>query len=228
MNEKSKPRPRRASKDEQEGAAAVPFFNGHAAAYVNFLGCKTAMRHAALLQLAGCCNPETLACFPSQKTLAKRMGIKDRQLRTHLSGLEDEDKIRRIHRYGPDGARTSDGYIIVGLKEYMTGLAPHAQASWELAHRQKPAASENDGLPAESCQGVPAETCQGDRQKPADIRCKAKRNGEKEVNPCHPLSGSDIPLAGEGGSAGKEGEGRAGRGQRISRAWTVRQSKQRP
>ena len=95
------------------------FFNGAAAAYVNELRCETSMRKAVLIQLAGFCDPDTLNCSPTQRGLAERLQIGTRQLLTHLAGLEEEGKIERIPRYGGDGGRLSDRYVIVGLAEYM-------------------------------------------------------------------------------------------------------------
>ncbi len=49
-------------------------------------------------------------CFPSQKSLAAKVGVSDRALRDALAWLEAEGFIVRTARHRKDGSRTSDAY----------------------------------------------------------------------------------------------------------------------
>lgn len=63
----------------------------------------------ALVCLADYASEEGL-CYPSQKSLAERVGVTERALRDALQWLETEGYVVRAERRRTDGSRTSDAY----------------------------------------------------------------------------------------------------------------------
>jgi hypothetical protein len=214
------------------------FFNGQAAAYANTRKCKTLGQKAALIQLAACCNQETLACFPSQELLAGRMCIKPRQLRTHLSGLEEADLIRRTARGNKEGGRGTDGYIIVGLREFFEDFKDNADRAYERGRskpreddtfRQKTASNPNRQKTAAKVGGLPAENCQGNRQKTADIKEKGKRKVLKE-NPLTPKGEASDAIASPAvcASPSQENEKESAKGTEPKKKGTIKPKREIP
>lgn len=68
-------------------------------------------RKFVLVALAGFADEEGY-CYPSQATLASMTGQDARSVRRHLASLEEDGVIKRKHRRGKSGQRTSDGYTL--------------------------------------------------------------------------------------------------------------------
>lgn len=96
-------------------------------------------RKFVLLALADFAN-EVGFCYPSQETLSVMTGIKERTVRQHIKGLEEDGYIKREHRRQGAGKWTSDGFWLQAPPEDLGPKRPVAEsASGNSRQRQKTA-----------------------------------------------------------------------------------------
>ena len=72
-------------------------------------------RKLILLSLADNADEATRECFPSVSYIARRCGCTRRTVHRHLSILEDEGLITRVHQFTKDGKKRSNIYILAPI-----------------------------------------------------------------------------------------------------------------
>lgn len=68
---------------------------------------------------------------PSKALLARRMGIKERQVQRHLASLEKKKLIQRVARHKGPKNQTSNAYLLTGLVQQMVALVPEFRKEQE-------------------------------------------------------------------------------------------------
>jgi hypothetical protein len=107
------------------------WINAEALQYLDYLPYRSGMHRLLALELGMFCNPQTLDIHPSQKTLAEKLMVKERQVRRLLADLEEDKIIHQFARGKEHGGRSTNGFIIVGLAEFLERHKTQALSSWE-------------------------------------------------------------------------------------------------
>jgi len=107
------------------------WINAEALQYLDYLPYRSGMHRLLALELGMFCNPDTLDIHPSQKTLAEKLMVKERQVRRLLADLEEDKIVHQFARGKEHGGRSTNGFIIVGLAEFLERHKTQALSSWE-------------------------------------------------------------------------------------------------